>query len=62
VRLPASGANHDVDLSLRQLRQVLRHRVGEREIDRHINVAECAVDDRALFRMLVDHAGHGGAV
>ena len=38
VRLPAGRADHDVDAARGQRRQVRRHRVGEREVDRHVDV------------------------
>src|SRR5688572_16079923 len=62
VRLPAGGANHDVDLSLGQLWQVLRHRVSQREVDGDVDGAKAAGRDRPLARMLVNHAGDGGVI
>ena len=67
-RIAASCACHPVVpittlmLALGQLRQVLRHRVGQREIDRHVDRAEGAVGNGAVARVLVDDAGDGGAV
>src|SRR5688572_24508749 len=62
VRLPARGANHDVDLTLGQLWQVLRHRVRQREVDGDVDGAKAAGRDRPLARMLVNHARNGGVV
>ena len=38
------------------------HRIGQREVDRHVDVAELPVGDRAFARLLVDHAGDRRAV
>jgi hypothetical protein len=62
MRLPAGGANHHVDFALRQLRQIPGHRIGEREVNRHIDVAKLSLRNCSFARVLVDHTCNRGVV
>ena len=48
VRRPAGRADDDVDAALGEQRQILRHGVGEREVDGDVDRPEVAVANAAL--------------